>query len=256
MLANTAKLHQADVCNDIEGSVTNMNRNMSIAAVLALAVWLPGGGDRVQAQEGADEEVSEVSEKSSEASEGRTFASPKGPVELLHETLITLMKGAENEPFDERTTMLKGRLPDIFAFQRMAAISIGRSAWQDLSADQRQAYTEQFRNYSAAAYASRFDGYNDHEFVIDEVKSQDGRAVVETRLLRPDGDPVELDYRLQASGEDGSWQILDVVYDGGVSELAQRRSQYASVLRNDGFDALINALEEATERQRPDEEQG
>ena len=40
----------------------------------------------------------------------------------------------------------------------------------------------------------------------------------------------------------GVWQIADVYLDGTISELATRRSEFASILRTGGINGLIQTL--------------
>ena len=42
---------------------------------------------------------------------------------------------------------------------------------------------------------------------------------------------------------DGAWQISDVYLDGTISQLATQRSEFGAILRRDGFDGLIAALQ-------------
>jgi phospholipid transport system substrate-binding protein len=39
------------------------------------------------------------------------------------------------------------------------------------------------------------------------------------------------------------WQIVDVFLSGTVSELATRRSEFSSVIRRGGAEALVDALQ-------------
>ena len=39
-----------------------------------------------------------------------------------------------------------------------------------------------------------------------------------------------------------SWLISDIYLDGAISEVATRRSEFAAILRNEGIDGLIAAL--------------
>jgi phospholipid transport system substrate-binding protein len=41
---------------------------------------------------------------------------------------------------------------------------------------------------------------------------------------------------------DETWLISDVYLDGAISEVATRRSEFAAILRNEGVDGLISAL--------------
>jgi ABC-type transporter MlaC component len=56
------------------------------------------------------------------------------------------------------------------------------------------------------------------------------------RLLR--GRPS--DYMMRRKGE--SWLISDIYLDGAISEVATRRSEFSTILRNEGIDSLIAAL--------------
>jgi phospholipid transport system substrate-binding protein len=40
----------------------------------------------------------------------------------------------------------------------------------------------------------------------------------------------------------GSWQISDVYLDGTISQLAVQRSEFNSILRREGVDGLVMAL--------------
>ena len=51
-----------------------------------------------------------------------------------------------------------------------------------------------------------------------------------------------MDYRLWQTN--GSWKIVDVYLNGTVSELGLRRSEYTTVIKRDGLEALLTALEE------------
>ena len=49
-------------------------------------------------------------------------------------------------------------------------------------------------------------------------------------------DPIEAGLR-------GGWKVIDVYLNGNVSELALRRSEYASALKRDGFEQLLASVE-------------
>jgi phospholipid transport system substrate-binding protein len=68
---------------------------------------------------------------------------------------------------------------------------------------------------------------------------------VETVLKPGDGTPVPLTYVLRQAkdGPPGKWLIIDVLLNGGISELAVRASEYNRVLNDGGVTALISALD-------------
>ena len=42
---------------------------------------------------------------------------------------------------------------------------------------------------------------------------------------------------------DQRWRIVDVYFNGTVSELAMRRSEYSSMLKREGFEELLAAVD-------------
>ena len=69
--------------------------------------------------------------------------------------------------------------------------------------------------------------------------------MVRARLLDPGNEDVQLNYRLHE--RDGAWRVIDVYLNGTVSELALRRSEYSTVLKRDGFEKLIETIDDKTQ---------
>jgi len=93
-----------------------------------------------------------------------------------------------------------------------------------------------------AQWAGRLDGYSGQHFeTLGEEPARSETLVVRTQLIDPTDKNVELSYRLRETPD--GWQIIDVYMDGTVSELALRRSEFSSVAKREGFDALIQTLE-------------
>jgi phospholipid transport system substrate-binding protein len=59
--------------------------------------------------------------------------------------------------------------------------------------------------------------------------------MVRSRIIKADGEPVKVDYMMRRNGE--GWLISDVYLDG-----ATRRSEFGAILKNEGIDGLIAAL--------------
>jgi phospholipid transport system substrate-binding protein len=64
--------------------------------------------------------------------------------------------------------------------------------------------------------------------------------MVRSEIIKANGDPVKVDYMMRRDGE--GWRISDIYLDGAISEVATRRSEFAAILKNDGIDGLIAAL--------------
>jgi phospholipid transport system substrate-binding protein len=65
-------------------------------------------------------------------------------------------------------------------------------------------------------------------------------VIVRSQIVKVNGDPINVDYMLRRNGE--TWLITDIYLDGAISEVATRRSKFAAILRDDGVDGLIAAL--------------
>jgi phospholipid transport system substrate-binding protein len=64
--------------------------------------------------------------------------------------------------------------------------------------------------------------------------------MVKSRIIKANGEPVKVDYMMRRNGE--GWLISDVYLDSAISEVATRRSEFAAILKNDGIDGLVAAL--------------
>jgi phospholipid transport system substrate-binding protein len=124
----------------------------------------------------------------------------------------------------------------------MAQKSIGRY-WKTATPEERERLVGTFKQFSVSNYAGNFDSYDGETFETqDVVESTHGTKLVRTRLLVSDGEVVQLNYRLRPV--DGRWKIIDVYLNGTVSELALRRSEFSSLIKREGFDSLLVALNE------------
>ena len=163
-------------------------------------------------------------------------------VERLHAELIIVMKSAKELGYSGRFERLEPVVDAVFDTPFMAQKSIGRH-WKTIAEEEKDRLLATFGQYTVANYAGRFDGYSGEAFETrGEEPSSHGTSLVRTVLILPKDDDVQLDYRLRPVGD--GWKIIDVYLDGTVSELALRRSQYSSLIRREGLEALITALEE------------
>jgi phospholipid transport system substrate-binding protein len=65
--------------------------------------------------------------------------------------------------------------------------------------------------------------------------------MVHSQIIKANGEPVSVDYILRRSGD--AWLISDIYLNGVISEVATRRSEFAAILKSDGVDGLIAALD-------------
>lgn len=180
----------------------------------------------------------------------RAGETPSATVERLNGALLQVMQEAEALGFQGRYDRLAPVLRETFDFPAMARIALG-AHWSSVSDAQQEAFTEAFADYSIAVFANRFDGYGGERFeILGTQEARRGAVLVENRIVKSDGEAVAINYltRPEDDGADGggNWRIVDTILGGTASELAARRSEYSSILRKLGVNALIESLKDKT----------
>ena len=64
--------------------------------------------------------------------------------------------------------------------------------------------------------------------------------MVKSQIIKANGEPVSVDYMMRREGD--IWLISDIYLDGAISEVATPRSEFRAMLKREGIDALIAAL--------------
>lgn len=179
------------------------------------------------------------------AAETPSGSQPQAVPQALCDALVRTMKQGQALGFAGRVKALEPEMRRDYDLPLTTRLVVG-PAWRNMSAQEQQGLVAAFSDYSIAVYASRFKDYSGERFVVDPVTSTlpSGDVIVHTKLLPHAGDPVELDY-LERSEPDG-WRIIDVLLSGTISQMAERRSEYASALREGGAAALIRLLQQKT----------
>jgi phospholipid transport system substrate-binding protein len=163
-------------------------------------------------------------------------------VETLHAALLGVMREADSLGFAGRRDRLAPVIEGAFELPLIARASTGRH-WKKLDEAQRARLVDAFTRLTVATYAGRFDGYGGESFrIVSQAPAPRDTVLVNSELVKSDGDAVELDYLLRET--DAGWRIIDVYLDGVYSELATRRSVYAGLIRNKGIEGLIAAIED------------
>jgi phospholipid transport system substrate-binding protein len=159
----------------------------------------------------------------------------KATIDAFDATLLDVMKNAEKLGYKGRYDKLAPVITQTYDLPLMARISVGPQ-WAGLNPEDQAK-----KALSIATFASRFDGYGGETFKITgESPTTGGDNVVDTKLMRPNDDPVDLNYRLRKTGDD--WKVIDVFLSGTISQLANYRSEFSSTLRDKGAAGLVQLI--------------
>ena len=127
-----------------------------------------------------------------------------------------------------------------FNFTAMTALALGQS-WNKANPEQKKRLAEEFRTLLVRTYASALSAYSEHklDFRPLRAKPTDTDVTVQVRVLQPGAQPVPIDYSMEKTA--AGWKVYDVMV-GGVSLVANYRTEFNNVVRQSGIDGLIKDL--------------
>lgn len=111
---------------------------------------------------------------------------------------------------------------------------------------QRDAYFVAFENYLVQAFAQALSMYNGQQYQIESEKDLTGKNLISIRvlLINPDSgqQPIRLDFQWRKNTVSGEWKAYDLIAEG-VSMITTKQSEWATLLRTNGIDALTKQLQ-------------
>jgi phospholipid transport system substrate-binding protein len=165
---------------------------------------------------------------------------PGTVVEEFQKHLLSVMKQSKSLTVKERYDLLLPAIEGSFQLHVMIGIAAG-SYWKTANREQRERLANAFKRKNISTVATLFRGYSGQVFeTLGEKEAPQNTQLVQTQIVSPDGDAIELDYRLIETKN--GWKIIDVIIDKGISEMSVRRSEYNDILKKGGISALIDIL--------------
>ncbi len=136
--------------------------------------------------------------------------------------------------------LINDRVLPHFNFTSMAALAMGQS-WNKATPEQKKRVTEEFRTLLVRTYASALAAYSDQKFDFRPLRARPGDTdvTVNVRVLQPGTQPVPIDYAMEKTAS--GWKVYDVMV-GGVSLVANYRTEFNNLVRESGVDGLIKNL--------------
>ena len=127
-----------------------------------------------------------------------------------------------------------------FNFSAMTALALGQS-WNKATPEQKKRLTEEFRTLLVRTYASALAAYSEQKFDFRPLRAKptDTDVTVQVRVLQAGTQPVPIDYSMEKTAS--GWKVYDVMV-GGVSLVANYRTEFNNVVRESGIDGLVKNL--------------
>ena len=161
-------------------------------------------------------------------------------VQGFYDTLTAAMKmgGSAKGRYDK----LRPVVEKAFDMPAMTATAVGPSFAAMSDAD-KKALTEAFTRMTVANYAKSFDSFSGEKFTVEPASIARGSDRFVKSTMKTSSETIAVNYRTHQVGSD--WKITDVYLAGNISQMAQKRSDFASTLASGGASGLtkrINAL--------------
>jgi phospholipid transport system substrate-binding protein len=136
--------------------------------------------------------------------------------------------------------LIEAKVLPHFDFTSMTATAVGL-AWRKASPEQKMRLTEEFKTLLVRTYASALAAYSDQKFDFRPLHARpnDTDVTVQVRIIQPGRQSVPIDYGMEKTAS--GWQAYDVTV-GGVSLVANYRTEFGNIARAEGIDGLIRTL--------------
>ena len=124
-------------------------------------------------------------------------------------------------------------------------------AYKSATDAQRTAYFKAFENYLVQAFAQALSMYNGQTYQVEAAKDLTNKSLISIRVLlnQPDKNqqPIRIDFQWRKNTVTGEWKAYDLTAEG-VSMVTTKQNEWATILRQNGIDALTKQLNDLSNR--------
>ena len=127
-----------------------------------------------------------------------------------------------------------------FNFMRMTRLAMGKN-WNKATPQQQEELVKEFRTLLVRTYSNALSTYSDYKIKVEPLRSKAGDTdtTVKTKVMQDSGQPVDIDYSMEKTGD--GWKVYDVTV-AGVSLVTNYRSTFNSQVREGGVEKLLKTL--------------
>jgi len=170
---------------------------------------------------------------------------PAAPIHRLCDALIESMKQGEQAGIQAREAKLRPVVTSTYDMPAVTRNTLGVAA-NKLSPEDLQKLSDAYSRFSVATYADQFAKFDGEHFEIGAPHpgAQPNTIVVPTVIVGGDGSRTGIDYVMHEAN--GGWAIIDVLFNGSISQVAVRRSEFVPLFRQNGLDKLVDVLDQKT----------
>ena len=144
-----------------------------------------------------------------------------------------------------RYDRLRPAVEKAFDLPAMTATAVGPSFAAMSDADKKM-LIEAFTRMTVANYAKNFDSFGGETFTVEPASITRGSDRFVKSTMKTSRETIAFNYRTHQAG--GEWKITDVYLAGNISQMAQKRSDFASTLASGGASGLAKRMNALTDQ--------
>ena len=130
----------------------------------------------------------------------------------------------------------------------IAKFALGRY-YRSASDDQKKQFMMNYRSFIIAHYTSNFAEFTDVNYQVTKASvADDGGYVVTMRIKRPEAEDIIVDYSVKKDATN-ALKVYDITVEG-ISMITTQRSEFNSVIQQNGLDYLISQLAARAQREK------
>ena len=158
------------------------------------------------------------------------------------DNVLTILE-QKNIPFNKKGEQIIKIIDEVFDYELMARIALGKETWDTLSEQKQKEFTKIFETKLKNSYIEKLELYNDQKVKIIGLNPyKNARLQLETELLGKEG-TYKINYNFYNKSKDSEqWLIYDVDLVG-VSIIQTYRQQFSGLLKEKTFDEMLVLLE-------------
>jgi phospholipid transport system substrate-binding protein len=132
-----------------------------------------------------------------------------------------------------------------FDLPAMTAVAVGPS-FQGLPDADKKALIEAFTRMTVANYAKNFDSFSGETFTVDPKSIARGSDHFVKSVMKTKNETIAFNYRTHQAGSE--WKVIDIYLAGNISQMAQKRSDFASTFASGGAAGLTKRMNALTDQ--------
>jgi len=160
---------------------------------------------------------------------------------VTNEVIEIIQKDIQDGDRRKMIALIDAKVLPHFNFQAMTASAVGRN-WDKATPEQKTKLAEEFKTLLVRTYASALASYSTQRFDFRPLRAKptDTDVTVNVRVVQAGQQPVTIDYDMEK--RPNGWKVWDVRV-GGISLVANYRTEFDNVVRDKGIDGLLKALQ-------------